>query len=254
MKKGVAIYAVLSIFLCAAFADTDEIEKLESEIQNLNKQVAELRNTVKLQKVEIERLKALCLDAGIDISPTQKTSPQNIGETPKKRQIDINEVEVMLRRAIEEVQKKRSSFEKEQFLAGFVKEFEKKMKKNFLTMTFSIQDIAPSNNHTIIYVGRPKGLPEWHSDMWVGSGYKIHIKRPAKLFKKWGIRTGEELIFKTRARLNVEYGSKRFGATEGIGLLVLQFDRDDIFLRLEVDPYNYTVLIKDKRFRVSTVN
>lgn len=53
-------------------ADTGKVEKLQAEIQKLNKQISELQKTVEFQKAEIERLKSLCLNAGIDVSPKEK--------------------------------------------------------------------------------------------------------------------------------------------------------------------------------------
>lgn len=74
MKKLVTVFVVLCFAVCTAFADTGKVEKLQSEIQQLNKQISELRKTVELQRAEIERLKTLCQRNGVDLSPTQQTS------------------------------------------------------------------------------------------------------------------------------------------------------------------------------------
>lgn len=68
---------VLSLLLCiaacsAAFSGTDEVEKLRGEIQNLNKQISDLQKTIELQNAEIARLKKLCIENGIDLSPKEK--------------------------------------------------------------------------------------------------------------------------------------------------------------------------------------
>jgi len=65
------ILIILCLVVCTS-ADTGKVEKLQAEIQKLNKQISELQKTVEFQKVEIERLKNLCLNAGIDVSPKEK--------------------------------------------------------------------------------------------------------------------------------------------------------------------------------------
>jgi len=72
MKRIFAIYVILSLATYAAFADVGKIEKLQSEIQRLNKQISELQKTVELQKTEIMRLETLCQENGIDLSPKKK--------------------------------------------------------------------------------------------------------------------------------------------------------------------------------------
>lgn len=66
MKKLVTVFVVLCFAVCTAFADTGKVEKLQSEIQQLNKQISELKKTVELQKAEITRFKTLCKEKGID--------------------------------------------------------------------------------------------------------------------------------------------------------------------------------------------
>jgi len=55
--------------VCTALADAGKVEKLQSEIQQLNKQICELKKTVELQRAEIKRLENLCRRSGIDVSP-----------------------------------------------------------------------------------------------------------------------------------------------------------------------------------------
>ncbi len=69
MKKFVTVFVVLCFAVCTAFADTGKVEKLQSEIQQLNKQISELKKTVEFQRAEIKRLKTLCQRNGIDLSP-----------------------------------------------------------------------------------------------------------------------------------------------------------------------------------------
>jgi len=73
MKKLVTVIVVLCFAVCTAFADTGKVEKLQSEIQQLNKQISELKKTVELQKAEITRLKTLCQRNGIDLSPKKRS-------------------------------------------------------------------------------------------------------------------------------------------------------------------------------------
>lgn len=68
MKNIFAIYVILSLTAYTVFADVGKIEKLQSEIQQLNKQISELQKTVELQKAEIMRLETLCQQNGIDLS------------------------------------------------------------------------------------------------------------------------------------------------------------------------------------------
>ena len=68
MKKLVTVFVVLCFAVCTAFADTGKVEKLQSEIQQLNKQISELQKTVESQKAEIKRLKTLCQRNGIDMA------------------------------------------------------------------------------------------------------------------------------------------------------------------------------------------
>lgn len=68
MKKLVTVFVVLCFAVCTAFADTGKVEKLQSEIRQLNKQIYQLKKTVELQKAEITRLKTLCKENGIDMN------------------------------------------------------------------------------------------------------------------------------------------------------------------------------------------
>lgn len=63
------ISVLLCLTVCTAFANTEKVEKLQTEIRNLNKQISELQKTVELQKAEIKRLTTLCQENGIDVSP-----------------------------------------------------------------------------------------------------------------------------------------------------------------------------------------
>jgi len=73
MNKLITAFVVLCFAVCTTFADTGKVEKLQSEIRLLNKQISELKKTVELQKAEIDRLKTLCQRYGIDISPENKS-------------------------------------------------------------------------------------------------------------------------------------------------------------------------------------
>jgi len=66
MKKLITIAVVFCFAVCTAFADTGKVEKLQSEIQQLNKQISELKKTIELQRAEITRLKTLSKENGID--------------------------------------------------------------------------------------------------------------------------------------------------------------------------------------------
>lgn len=68
MNKPVTVFVVLCFAGCTAFADNRQAEKSQSEIQQLNKQISELRKTVELQKAEITRLKTLCKENEIDMA------------------------------------------------------------------------------------------------------------------------------------------------------------------------------------------
>ena len=68
MNKIITAFFVLCFAVCIAFADNGQVEKLQSEIQQLNKQISELKKTVELQKAEITRLKILCKENGIDMN------------------------------------------------------------------------------------------------------------------------------------------------------------------------------------------
>lgn len=72
MKNLFTIFVVLCLAVCTTFADTGKVEKLQSEIQNLNKQISKLQKTVELQRAEIERLKTLCQKNGIALSPKKR--------------------------------------------------------------------------------------------------------------------------------------------------------------------------------------
>jgi len=66
MNKLITAFAMSCFFVCAAFADNGQVEKLQSEIQQLNKQISELKKTIELQRAEITRLKTLCKENGIN--------------------------------------------------------------------------------------------------------------------------------------------------------------------------------------------
>lgn len=66
------ILVLLCLAVCTAFADTEKVEKLQTEIRNLNKQISKLQKTVELQRAEIERLKTLCQESGIALSPKKR--------------------------------------------------------------------------------------------------------------------------------------------------------------------------------------
>lgn len=68
MNKLVTVFVVLCFVVCTAFADNGQVEKLQSEIRQLNKQISELKKTVELQEAEITRLKTLCKENGIDMN------------------------------------------------------------------------------------------------------------------------------------------------------------------------------------------
>ena len=67
MKKNYAISLILFMFTSPVFAEISQ-----TEIDNLKKQISELKKIVDSQKTEISRLKKLCLQAGININPKEK--------------------------------------------------------------------------------------------------------------------------------------------------------------------------------------
>lgn len=72
MKNVFTILVLLCLAVCTAFADTGKVEKLQTEIRNLNKQISKLQKTMELQRAEIERLKTLCQENRIALSPKKR--------------------------------------------------------------------------------------------------------------------------------------------------------------------------------------
>lgn len=95
MKKWIFIFIILlSSF---AFANTEEpnavaiIRDLQNSIRQLNVQVADLVKMVEMQRQEIARLKKLCADAGVEITPhphRQKVKPP---EPPQEKTGQISQ-------------------------------------------------------------------------------------------------------------------------------------------------------------------
>lgn len=74
MKKWLLIYIVLCFSDCTTVvnANTEQVKKLQDEIKALSEQISELQKTITSQKHEIKKLKALCQENGIDLSPKKK--------------------------------------------------------------------------------------------------------------------------------------------------------------------------------------
>jgi len=64
-------YCFLILALTSSVGFSQSQEKSTSEIDRLNKQIANLQKTIESQRSEIERLQQLCRQYGIDVAPKQ---------------------------------------------------------------------------------------------------------------------------------------------------------------------------------------
>jgi len=70
MKKTVFIFAVLFLsFVFAQTYDPNTLQELQNAVSQLNLQITNLLKIIESQKDELIRLRKLCFDAGIDITP-----------------------------------------------------------------------------------------------------------------------------------------------------------------------------------------
>ena len=80
MKKGIFVFVILLFSsVCARTEGPNIIDELQNSIAKLSLQVTNLQKIIELQKDEIARLRKLCSDSGIDITPKEQRK-----ETSKK--------------------------------------------------------------------------------------------------------------------------------------------------------------------------
>jgi hypothetical protein len=73
MKNGIFVFVIL--LFCSVCARTEEpniIDELQNSIAKLSLQVTNLQQIIELQKDEIARLRRLCANSGIDITPKEQ--------------------------------------------------------------------------------------------------------------------------------------------------------------------------------------
>jgi hypothetical protein len=80
MKKGIFVFVIfLFSSVCARTEEPTIIDELRNSITKLSLQVTNLQKIIESQKEEIARLRKLCADSGIDITPKKQRK-----ETSKK--------------------------------------------------------------------------------------------------------------------------------------------------------------------------
>ncbi len=77
MKNGIFIIVLFTSLAFAQMPEPDAIAKLNDSIKQLDMEINRLLKIIETQKKEIEFLRKLCIDAGINVTP----APAGIGES-----------------------------------------------------------------------------------------------------------------------------------------------------------------------------
>jgi hypothetical protein len=73
MKKGIFVFVILLFStVCARTEEPSIIDELQNSITKLSQQVTNLQKIIELQKDELARLRRLCANSGIDITPKEQ--------------------------------------------------------------------------------------------------------------------------------------------------------------------------------------